>query len=82
LINRPRRIVAYLDGLPPIGDLRSTKVNTLREFSSPTLRYGDATQSASGDELRLLFGRMLMPSILDKFSDESYKQQLVQPVIL
>ena len=35
-----RHIVAFLDGLPPIGDLRQAKVNTLRE-----------PQSASGEEL-------------------------------
>jgi type I restriction enzyme S subunit len=45
-----RRIVVYLDGLPPIGDLRQAKVNALREL-----------QSASGEELSAL-----MPSILDK----------------
>jgi hypothetical protein len=28
--NEQRRIVAYLDGLPPIGDLRQAKVNALR----------------------------------------------------
>ncbi|HEY5731087.1 MAG TPA: hypothetical protein VLA72_06655 [Anaerolineales bacterium] len=34
LINEQRRIVAYLDGLPPslrFGDLRQAKVNALRE---------------------------------------------------
>jgi hypothetical protein len=45
-----RCIVAYLDGLPPIGDLRQAKVNALQEL-----------QSASGEELSAL-----MPSILDK----------------
>ena len=36
------RIVAYLDGLPPIGDLRQAKVNALREWwlSSPALFAG------------------------------------------
>ena len=47
---KQRRIVAYLDGLPPFGDLRQAKVNALREL-----------QSASGEELSAL-----MPSILDK----------------
>ena len=42
--------ITYLDGLPPIGDLRQAKVNALREL-----------QSASGDELSAL-----MPSILDR----------------
>jgi hypothetical protein len=50
-----KSIVAYLDGLPPIGDLRQAKVNALREL-----------QSASGEELRLPFGRTLMPSVLDR----------------
>jgi len=48
-----RRIVAYLDGLPPalrFGDLRQAKVNVLREL-----------QVRGGDELSAL-----MPSILDK----------------
>ena len=45
-----RRIVAYLDGLHPGGDLRQAKVNALREL-----------QSRSGEELSAL-----MPSILDK----------------
>ena len=49
-LDEPRRIVAYLDGLPPIGDLRQVKVSALREV-----------QSASGEELSAL-----MPSILDK----------------
>jgi hypothetical protein len=44
------RIVADLDGLPPIGDLRQAKVNALREL-----------QCASGEELSAL-----MPSILDR----------------
>jgi len=42
------------------------KVNALRELQSPALRYGDASQSASGEELRPLFGRTLMPSVLDR----------------
>jgi len=42
--------LAYLDGLPPIGDLRKAKVNALREL-----------QSASGEELSAL-----MPSVLDR----------------
>jgi hypothetical protein len=44
------RIVAYRDGLPPIGDLRQAKVDTLREL-----------QSASGEELSAL-----LPSVLDR----------------
>ncbi len=51
-LDEQRRIVAYLDGLPPIGDLRQAKVNALREL-----------QSKSGEELSAL-----MPSILDKAS--------------
>jgi hypothetical protein len=52
-LNEQRRIVAYLDGLPPIGDAsRQAKVNALhlpRRFMSgcPALRYGDGSQSAS-----------------------------------
>ena len=49
-----RRIVAYLDGLPPIGDMQA-KVNELREL-----------QVKGGEELRPFFGRTLMASILDK----------------
>ena len=48
-----RRIVAYLDGLPPtlrFGDLRQAKVNALREL-----------QSRRGEELSAL-----MPSVLDR----------------
>jgi hypothetical protein len=45
-----RRIVAYLDGLPPIGDLRQAKVNALREL-----------QSASGEELSALIRSILRP---------------------
>ena len=48
--NEQRHIIAYLDGLPPIGDLRQAKVNALREL-----------QSASGEELSAL-----MPSVLDR----------------
>ena len=49
-LDEQQRNVAYLDGL-------QAKVNALREL-----------QSASGDasRLRLLFGRTLMPSVLDK----------------
>ncbi|MEO7838061.1 MAG: hypothetical protein ABIU06_01790 [Anaerolineales bacterium] len=54
-LDEQRHIVVYLDGLPPVGDLRQAKVNGLREL-----------QSASGDELRPLFGRTLMPSVLDR----------------
>jgi hypothetical protein len=43
-LDEQRRIVAYLDGL-------RAKVNALRELQSPTLHYGDGSQSASGEEL-------------------------------
>jgi hypothetical protein len=39
----------------------AARVNAVRELQSPTLRSGDATQSASGEELSAL-----MPSVLDK----------------
>jgi hypothetical protein len=62
--NEQRRIVAYLDGLPPslrFGDLRQAKVNALRELQvkggeelSPPLHFGDGSRSA------------LMPSVLDR----------------
>ncbi|PWB69653.1 MAG: hypothetical protein C3F07_19210 [Anaerolineales bacterium] len=55
-LDEQRRIVAYLDGLPPslcFGDLRQAKVNAVREV-----------QSVSGDELRR--SRTLMPSVLDR----------------
>jgi hypothetical protein len=42
------------------------KVNALRQVQSPALRFGDASQSASGEELRPFVGRTLLPSILDK----------------
>jgi len=54
-----RRIVAYLDGLPPslrFGDLRQAKVNALREPHK-----GVILQSRSGEELSAL-----MPSMLDR----------------
>jgi hypothetical protein len=54
-LDEKRRIVAYQDGLPPSGDLRQAKVNALGEL-----------QSASGEELRMLFRRTLMPSVLDR----------------
>jgi hypothetical protein len=60
-LDERRRIVAYLDGLPPIGDLRQAKVNAL-----PALSFSGRFQSASGEELRPLFGRTLMLSVLDK----------------
>ena len=47
-MSKQRCIVAYLDGL-------RAKVNALRELQSPALRFEDATQSASGEELRPLF---------------------------
>ena len=59
------------------------KVNVLRELQSPALHFGDAPQSASGEELRPFFGPLRaltsspseaswMPSILDK----SFKGEL------
>jgi hypothetical protein len=39
----------------------SSKVNALRELQSPSLHFGDAAQSASGEE-----SSALMPSIVDK----------------
>ncbi|HRJ56895.1 MAG TPA: hypothetical protein PLV64_11455 [Anaerolineales bacterium] len=53
MINEQRRIVAYLDGLPPslrFGDLRQAKVNILRGL-----------QSQSQEELEAL-----LPSMLDR----------------
>jgi hypothetical protein len=41
-LDKQRRIVAYLDGLPPIGDLRQAKVNALRELQSETQEELDA----------------------------------------
>ena len=43
--NEQRRIVAYLDGLPPAlryGDLRQAKVNVLRELQSQSQEELDA----------------------------------------
>jgi len=54
-------IVAYLDGLYPDRHLRQAKVNAL-----PAPCSLGRLQSASGEELRPLFGRTRMPSILDK----------------
>ena len=54
-LNEQRRIVAYLDCLSPIGDLRQAKVKVLRQL-----------QSAMGEELRPFFGRTLLPSVLDR----------------
>ena len=45
-----RRIVAYLDGLPPVGDLRQVKVNAVRGLQSQTQEELDA----------------LLPSVLDR----------------
>jgi len=50
VLGEQRRIVAYLDALPPIGDLRQAKVNVLWELQSPSFHFGDASQSASGEE--------------------------------
>jgi len=55
-LGKQRRIVAYLDGLPLIGDLRQVKVNALQEWwwsrASAVLAHIE-TQSASREELRL-----------------------------
>jgi hypothetical protein len=59
-----QRIVAYLDSFPLARDLGQARLASLRELQSPTLRHGDAAQSAGGKELRRR--RTLMPSILDK----------------
>ena len=61
-LGEQRRIVAYLDGLPPslrYGDLRQAKVNAF-----PLASLGDdvrGLQSAGGEELSAL-----MPSVLDR----------------
>ncbi|MEO7838055.1 MAG: restriction endonuclease subunit S [Anaerolineales bacterium] len=47
------RIVACLDGFPLTRDLRQARLASLRQL-----------QSASGEELRPLFGRTLLPSVL------------------
>jgi hypothetical protein len=50
-----RRIVAYLDGLPPslrFGDLRQAKVNALREWW--LRREQSKPQSTTGEELSAL----------------------------
>jgi hypothetical protein len=57
-LDEQRCIVAYRDGLYPDGHLRQAKVSELRELQSPE---GDASQSASGEELSTL-----MASVLDK----------------
>ena len=52
-LDERRRIVDYLDGLPPslrFGDLRPAKVNALRELQSQTQEELDA----------------LLPSVLDR----------------
>jgi len=60
--NEQRRIVAYLDGLPPslrFGDLRQAKVNVF-----PLTAFGDDVrelQSQSQEELDAL-----LPSMLDR----------------
>ena len=56
-INKQRRIVAYLDGLPPGGDLRSERVN---ELPAPVLS-GRRLQSELQVELDTL-----LPSVLDR----------------
>jgi len=48
-----RHIVAYLDSFPLSRDLRQARLRSLREL-----------QSATGEELRPLFGRTLLPSVL------------------
>jgi hypothetical protein len=44
----------------------AARVDAVRELQSPTLRYGDGSQSASGEELRPLLGRTLLRSVLDR----------------
>jgi hypothetical protein len=58
--NEQRRIVAYLDGLSPIGD-RHVKVNGLREPHK-----GVILQVKGGEELRPFFRRTLRPSALER----------------
>lgn len=56
--NEQRRIVAYLDGLPPVGDLRQAKVNA---FPLAAKRLGDDVrelQVKGGEELSALKGRL------------------------
>jgi hypothetical protein len=47
---KKRRLVAYLDGLPPIGDLRQAQVAKVRGLQEKSARELEA----------------MMPSILDK----------------
>ena len=54
-LDEQRCIVAYLDSFRLSRDLRQARLASLREL-----------QSATGEELRPLFGRTLMASILDK----------------
>ena len=55
LLKKQRRIVAYLDGLPPYGDLRSERVNVLRRLQAESQVELDA----------------LLPSVLDRaFKEE------------
>jgi hypothetical protein len=60
LENEERRIVAYLDGL-------QEKVNALGELQTPSLHFGDGSQSTSGEELSAW-----MPSVLER----TYKGEL------
>jgi len=48
---------------PVRSDDGQVRLASLRELQSPE---GDAPQSATGDELRPLLGRTLMPSVLDR----------------
>ncbi len=41
LRNEQGRIVAYLDGLPLIGDLRQVKVNALWKTQPSSFHFGD-----------------------------------------
>jgi hypothetical protein len=47
---------------PVRGDCFAVARNDMWQLQSPSLHFGDATQSASEEELRLLFGRTLTSS--------------------
>lgn len=60
-------MLAQLNALPALHLSRRSLAGRLSErLQSPPLCYGDGSQSASGEELRPHFGRMLMPNVLDK----------------
>ncbi len=56
-----RRIVVYLDSFSLTRDLRQARLVAVREPHK-----GVILQSATGEELRPLFGRTLLPSVLDR----------------